>query len=156
MDELALKKILKRHVFEVKVKIKLIIYYKSKKTSSIIMQNNMSKSALPDGDRSHVIYEFSCPERACSSSKISYIGLTNCTLRERLRGHKYKGSIFEHFRRIHNKSPILEDLLSSTKILYFCDNRKDLSVFEALFIKKWKPTLNENTRDFTCLKLHIS
>ena len=120
------------------------------------MQNNLSKSALPDGDRRHVIYEFNCPERACSSSKKSYIGLTNCTLRERLRGHKYKGSIFEHFRRVHNKSPILEDLLDSTKILYFCDNRKDLSVFEALFIKKCKPILNENTRDFTCLKLNIS
>ena len=82
--------------------------------------------------------------------------MTNCSLSERLGAHRYKGSNFDHFRRAHNKSPNIADLINSSKILYFCDNRKNLPVYEALFIKKRKPTLNENTRDFSCLKLNIS
>ena len=120
------------------------------------MNNNLSKIALPDRDRSHVVYEFNCSEGECSSSNNSYIGMTNCSLSERLGAHRYKGSIFEHYRRVHNKSPNVADLINSSKILYFCDNRKNLPVYEALFIKKYKPTLNENTRDFSCLKLNIS
>ena len=73
-----------------------------------------------------------------------------------MRGHKYSGSIKRHLENIHNiNSPDLDMLLNSTKILYFCDNRRNLPVFEALFIKKFKPTLNENTRDFDCLRLNI-
>ena len=134
-----------------------MIYYKSKKVSNIIMQNNMSNTRLSDSDRSYLIYEFTCPERDCSSSKTSYIGLTNRTLRERLAGHKYRGSsIYNHYINVHKRPPDFETLVNSTKILYFCDNRRNLPVFEALFIKKYKPILNENIRDFTCLKLNIS
>ena len=120
------------------------------------MQNNLSNVKLPDKQRSHIVYQFVCSVGDCSSSNNSYIGLTNCTLLERLNGHKYKGSIFEHFRRIHNKSPTVAELVNSSKILYFCDNRRYLPVYEALFIKKLKPNLNENLRDFSCLKLNIS
>ena len=82
--------------------------------------------------------------------------MTNCTLSERMSGHRYKGSIFDHFRRVHNIQPTVEELVYSSKIIYFCDNRKNLPIFEALLIKKYKPSLNENTRDFNCLKLNIS
>ena len=120
------------------------------------MQNNLGKANLPDKDRSHVIYEFVCPEGDCSSSKISYIGLTNCKLSERMRGHRYKGSIFEHYVTAHNKQPAVDELLNSSKILYFCDNHRDLPVFEALFIQKSKPNLNDKTGNFSCLKLNIN
>ena len=120
------------------------------------MQNNLSKTNLPDRLRSHVVYEFSCSEGDCISSNNSYIGMTNCSLMERMSQHRYKGSIFSHYRSAHNKSPTLDSLLSSCKILYFCDNRRFLPVFEALFIKKCKPNLNSNICDFACLKLNIS
>ena len=119
------------------------------------MNNNLSKTVHPDKDRSHVVYEFICPEVACSSSKNSYIGMTNCKLSERLGKHRHDGSIRKHFKDVHKKYPTLEVLLNSTKILYFCDDRKYLPVYEALLIKKYKPNLNENVRDFTCLKLNI-
>ena len=155
-DEEAIRKIFKRHVCQLEVKIQIMIYYKSKKTSNIIMQNNLSMVKLPDKQRSHIVYQFVCSVGDCSSSNNSYIGLTNCSLLERMNGHKYKGSIFEHFRRVHNKSPTVAELVNSSKILYFCDNRRYLPVYEALFIKKLKPNLNENLRDFNCLKLNIS
>ena len=133
-----------------------MIYYKSQKTSDFIMQNNLSKTKLPDRLRSHIVYEFMCSEGECCSLRNSYIGLTNCTLTERMSGHRYKGSIFDHFRCVHDRPPSLNELLNSSKILYFCDKRMHLPVYEALFIKKHRPNLNENTRDFNCLKLNIS
>ena len=154
-DETALKKILKRDIFEINVKIKLNIYYKNKKVRDFIMKNNLSGTTPPHSEKSHIIYEYVCPERECLSLNYSYIGLTTCTLKERLTGHKYKGAIFDHHHRKHACRPALENLLSATKILYYCDNRFDLPIYEALFIRKNKPKLNENVLDFACLKLNI-
>ena len=50
LDEEAIKKIIKHHVLQLKVKIKLLIYYKSPKVSNLIMKNNLTRA--PDGDRS--------------------------------------------------------------------------------------------------------
>ena len=81
--------------------------------------------------------------------------MTSCTLKERLTGHRYQGSIFEHYRRVHGRSPEVDDLLLATEILYSPENPRFLSVFEALHIKKLRPVLNENL-DFRSLKLNIS
>ena len=120
------------------------------------MQNNLSKTQLPDRLRSHVVYEFQCVEGDCISSKNSYIGMTNCSLLERMGKHRHSGSILAHYDSVHNSVPTIESLINSTKILYYCDNRRLLPVFEALFIKKYKPNLNVNLRDFRCLNLNIS
>ena len=81
--------------------------------------------------------------------------MTSCTLKERMTAHKYKGSIFKHFRLTHQKNPEVQDLLSSTKILYQPQNIQQLATFEALFIREKRPKLNENVSDFTCLSLNI-
>ena len=157
LDEAAVKNILKRHVFQISVKLDLIIYYKSKKTSEMIMKNNLSDTGTLVQDRSHLVYEFVCKEGECMSANIknSYIGLTTMTLKERLGAHRYKGAIFDHYRRVHSKNPQIDVLLESTKIIYFCSDRFKLPIFEALHIRKYKPNLNENLLDFTCLKLKI-
>ena len=154
-DKAALKKILKRDIFEINVKVKLNIYYKNKKVRDFVMKNNLSGSIPLHSEKSHVVYEFVCPERECMSLNNSYIGLTTCTLKERFTGHKYKGAIFAYYHRKHACRPELDNLLSATKILYNCDNRFELPIYEALFIRKKKPNLNENILDFTCLKLNI-
>ena len=154
-DEAAIRKILKRHVFEVSAKIDLYIYYKSKKVSQFIKKNNVSSGNLPDESRSHIVYEFKCNEGECQSLENSYIGMTHCTLKERLTGHRYQGSIFEHFRLSHSHSPEVKNLLENTKILYSPDDPRYLAIFEALHIKKLKPTLNRD-HDFRCLKLNIT
>ena len=121
------------------------------------MKNNLSDSGTLAQDRSHLVYEFVCNEGECMSStpKNSYIGLTTTTLKERLSAHRYRGSIFEHYRRVHSRNPQLEKLLESTKILYFSSDKFKLPIFEALHIRKFKPNLNENLLDFRCLKLNI-
>ena len=120
------------------------------------MKNNLTSREFENKDRSHIVYEFTCKERACSSINNSYIGLTNCTLGERMKNHRYKGAIFEHYWLQHCIVPEVEKLVDSCKILYFCDDRRFLPVFEALFIRKLKPNLNKNKTDFDCLLLDIS
>ena len=155
LDESAIRKILKRHVWEINVKLDLFIYYKSKKVSEVVKKNNLSSVRLSDRDRSHIVYEFKCNEGECQSLNNSYIGMTSCTLKERLTGHRYQGSIFEHFRMTHFCNPTVEKLLENTNILYSPDEPRYLAIFEALYIKKLKPNLNRD-HDFSCLKLNIS
>ena len=155
-DELALKKIIRRHVCQIKTKINVISYYKTKKTSNLLMKNNLSSFSPSKDQKSHVIYEFKCQKGNCVSENNSYIGMTTCSLRNRMaRGHIYQGSIFKHFRLVHGVSPNVEELIASTKIIYCPDDKRKLPIYEALFIRERKPALNENTRNFTCLDLEM-
>ena len=135
----------------------MVVYYKNMKVSNLLMKNNLSSGPIPDSSKSHIIYKFQCNLGQCLSCtpRNTYIGLTTMTLKDRMSAHRYKGSIFEHFRTQHGISPNLDELLRSTKILYRESDVFQLHIFEALHIRKYKPTLNENTNDFTCLKLKI-
>ena len=87
--------------------------------------------------------------------KKEYIGLTTQTLRDRMNGHRNHGSIFAHFRTKHGMNPEVQYLLNNSQILYRENDSHQLHIFEALHIRKFKPSLNENTCNFTCLKLGI-
>ena len=155
VDEKVLRNIMKSHVWEINVKIKLVIYYKSKKTSDLIIRNNFTKGITPNHQKSHLVYQYVCNLGECKSLNNTYIGLTNCTLEDRLKQHRYKGSIFSHLVTVHGCRPEIDNLLRSTKILYMCDDRRKLPIYEALHIRKLKPTLNENLNNFECLSLDI-
>ena len=157
LDENALKKIIKNHVFQVNIRIKLLIFYKNKKVSDLLIRNNISTGVLEDKDQSHLVYEFVCQEGECKSSSVknSYIGLTTMTLKDRLSAHRYQGSILEHFRYVHDRNPKLPELIRCTKVIYKENDAFQLAVYEALHIRKLKPNLNENINDFQCLKLNI-
>ena len=155
VDESAIRKIIKNHVFQFNIKLKLIIYYKNRTTSQLITKNNLAQKQIPSNERSHLVYEFKCQEGECITLNNSYIGMTHCKLRERFEYHKNRGSIFAHFHQAHNRNPTLDELLASTKVIYVPDNPLRVDVFEALFIRERKPELNENKRNFACLKLEI-
>ena len=106
------------------------------------MKNNLSKTAVPDEEKSHLVYEFKCQEGQCSALNNSYIGMTTCTLKTRLSKHRYQGAIFSHFHTVHKKNPDLNVLLNHTKILYLCNHPIILPIIEALFIRKNKPNMN--------------
>ena len=160
MDEKVLKNILKSHILELAVKIDLVIYYKAVKISEKLMKNNINSTQTPLHLKSHLVYRFTCNKGECKSlpTKNEYIGMTTCTLKERLNKHRYQGSIFEHFVLKHNgasQRPTIEELLSCTKILYYENNPILLHIFEALHIKSISPNLNNVSEDFRCLKLNI-
>ena len=118
------------------------------------MQSYKKCSPRPE---SVVVYEYTCNLGECNSltPKNLYIGLTTCTLKERFRHHRYQGSIFKHLRDVHDHVPTVDDLCRATKILYTSQNKYDLDVYEALFIRKYRPKLSENLENFDCLNLKI-
>ena len=69
--------------------------------------------------------------------------------------HKYKGSIFKHFRLSHGRSPELEELITNATVLCQPEDIRKLAIFEAILIGENRPALNENVTDFTCLSLNI-
>ena len=82
--------------------------------------------------------------------------MTTLSLRARMaRGHIYQGSILKHYRLTHGVAPTVEELLASTEILYCPDDQRKLPIYEAIFIREKKPTLNENTQNFYCLDLNL-
>ena len=91
----------------------------------------------PKEQKSRLVYEFRCQEWQCSALNYnSYIGMKNCTLKQRLTRHKYQGAIFSYFRTTHGKNPEVVQLLEYTNIIYFCNNPILLPITEALFIRK--------------------
>ena len=142
LDEEAIRKIIKNHVLQLTVKIKFHIYYKSPKVHNLIMKNNLSKTPVPDGDKSHLVYEFKCQEGQCSALNNSYIGMTTLTLRGRLARHMHQGAILSHFHSAHKKKPDIDTVLKFTRVLYLCNHPILLPIIKALFIRKNKPNMN--------------
>ena len=138
-DESALRDIIKNHVKPVNNNnVKLIIYYKNKKTCNLILKNNPS----PPADmlkRRNVVYHFKCPNMRCSHD---YIGMTTMRLSKRISCHVQEGAIYNHFRNTHNYVPVRENIINSFEIIDHNDDPKRLRYLEALHILNCKPSLN--------------
>ena len=156
VEKAAFRRILKNNIFEVNVNLKVLIYYKSKKISNLLISNNLCNPIrnVPHDQKSVVVYEFTCNLGECNSltPKNSYIGLTTCTLKERFRHHRYQGSIFKHLRDVHDHVPTGDDLCRATKILYTSQNKYDLNLYEALFIRKYRPKIERKIGEFWLLE----
>ena len=161
LDEKAIRHIIKNHIFQINVKLNLVIYYKSHKISEKLMKNNLSLEPSSKNEKSHLIYRFTCNQGECMSllSKNDYIGMTTTTLKERINKHRYDGAIFDHFIDEHGcdrqQRPVLENLLDCTEILYHENDPDLLHIYEALHIKKLKSQLNNVRDDFRCLGLNF-
>ena len=111
-----MKDIIKRNVKMKKEdkNVKLIIYYKNKKSSNLVIQNNTNtkKDVLR---QTNIIYEYQCPMPHGQMAK--YIGMTQSTLSQRLTSHKQQGSILEHHRKFHKETVSRDILIKNTKII---------------------------------------
>ena len=119
--------------------IKLIIYYKTRTIKNMFIKNNNYKP--DDSKRSHVIYQYTCPEKGCEPS-INYIGYSQCTLTDRCRNHAQSGAIISHSIDTHNTRIATNSILASTKILRHFHHKDELIIAEALLIKQHNPSLN--------------
>ena len=138
-DEAAIRNIISNNVSatDPDSAIHLIIYYKNKRTSQLIMKN--SPQVDSDPLKKHgVVYHIICPENGCNHS---YIGMTTIRLSKRLFVHLQEGNFFQHFRHHHRvfRRPAL---LENTSIIDRDQDRQRLCLREALHIMKLKPTLN--------------
>ena len=157
IDEDILKNIVRRYTrtIEPNNKINLIIYYKNKKTSSMIMRNspyqdNMLKST-------NVVYQFQCKTEGCTLQNNKYIGMTSTNLSRRITMHLQMGGIKDHFINTHPKIPRERRralIVENMSILAKCKTSKELEITEAIFIKDLQPNLNiQSTRMGGVLKL---
>ena len=151
-DERIIKKIFKKNVKPLNptTRVQLVIYYKSKKTSQLLMRNSpyQEQEAL---QRSHVIYRYTCNRGNCAALPSTYIGMTTMKLVERLKSHKYAGAPKSHMRQDHQANISKEDLEGNTEVLASCNDRKRLQILEALYIKELKPSLNVQALDLQAL-----
>lgn len=142
-DEKALKKIITENVRSTNARsqIKLNIYYKTKRTSSLIMKN----SCLPASNKlqeTSLVYEYTCTDGDCSRLNSSYIGSTITTLSKRLTAHLQDGAIKRHSLQKHGVLPTRENIEQQTNILHREADRRRLRMTEAVFIYTKKPPIN--------------
>ena len=76
-----------------------------------------------------------------SQSLSVYVGFTRRHLHQRVEEHKNSSSsIGKHFRDKHSLAP--KDLTKNFSVLMKCTNKFDCLVYEMLFIRELRPTLN--------------
>ena len=147
-DENQLKAIINSNIRPVAVndRVKLIIYYKSRKLKNLFIKNNMHNSNQGVSSRHHCVYQYSCDQAGCNSSQ-TYIGHTTCSILARFRMHtQNSSSIKKHLQSSHQIQRIsTNELLPNVKVLKYSSNKRDLLITEALLIKSLKPSLNSQT-----------
>jgi hypothetical protein len=137
-DEQNLKRVISKNVTTVDPakKVQLLIYYQNRKLKSLLIRNKLHKSNAD----ARVVYQYECNEVGCHSNK--YIGYTTCSLAKRFYMHVQSGAIRFHNKNAHNVKPLTRQLLQCTKVIYRGQSKNDLTIAEALLIKKERPTLN--------------
>ena len=155
-DEKVLKEIVKNHVkcTDNNYKINLIVYYRNKKTSNLVIKNNLSPPK-PYFQNTDLVYAFKCP---MSHPKVTlYVGYTQTTLHRRLQSHTQQGSIKEHFHKNHNIKVTSDILRNNTQIIAKAQDKQRLTIKEALLISQHAPIINKQFDNFNnTLKLFKS
>ena len=88
--------------------IKVIIYYRSPKVTSLVMRSNLSQD--PSVMKStNVVYQIRCTTGDCARRPSTYIGHTTTTLSRRITMHMQDGSPKRHFEA--HDTPLTRQLL---------------------------------------------
>ena len=154
IDERIIKDIVSRNTSCTKSdqQLRIIFYYKNKKTHNLVMKNNLTPT-LPTLQQRGLVYKFQCP--LPHSKAVTYIGFTQTTLSRRLTMHGQNGSIYNHFINSHNCKPTRDQLTENTIIITRDTDRYKLAIKEALIIINDSPSLNIQFDNFSnILKLH--
>ena len=113
-DEAVLREIINNNVSatDPDSSMNLIIFYRNRKTSQLIMKNSPPTNSDPL-KRHSVVYRILCPVNGCNHS---YIGMTTIKLSKRLTVHLQEGNFHQHYMRHHGalQRPLL---LQSTRSL---------------------------------------
>ncbi len=143
-DERVLRQIIRDNVqcCNTEDRLDLVIYYKNKKVSNLIMKNNLTQDNRTL-KRTNVIYKFSCPMEDCVlQNNANYIGMTRTTLSRRLTMHLQSGNIKAHMRDEHNSNLTREMLINNTTIINHYPDFKRLHMSEAILIMEGSPAIN--------------
>ena len=152
VDERAVRDIVRDNVKCVNAtdNIRLTVYYKTRKTSSLLIRNSPNCDKLK---RTNVVYQFVCPHEDCRLRNVNYIGATTTSLSRRLTMHLRDGAPLEHMVRQHKTKLTRSDIVESTSILKSQSCTKRLFIYEALLIKHHNPPLNKQLN--SCMTLGL-
>lgn len=157
-DEKILKDIVRRNCVPTRQdeKIKLKIYYKSARVSSLIMMNNLSADSSQLSS-TNVVYMFKCPLGDCAHRRnANYIGHTVTTLSRRITMHLQDGAPLRHLQQQHGEALTRKLMVSNTSVLARCSNRPRLKVMEAVLIRDLDPVINRQHNMRGALTLYDS
>ena len=143
-DERMLRNIIKRNCKPVQEKdaLRLVIFYQSPTTASLVMKNNLScdKTLLK---QSNVIYQYKCNLGDCAlRSGSNYIGLTTTTLSRRITMHLQNGGPKTHTITEHDTPLTRQQMVDNTTILDTCQDIRRLRILEAVHIRDRDPAIN--------------
>ena len=137
--------------------LQVVIYYKSIKTSNLVMKNNQSPK-LRELARTCLIYDFTCQTGECKhlqQQKVRYSGLTTCTLSKRLTFHIQNGAIRKHYESCHGRNITRAEIVAMTKARCYERDVRRLEILEALIIQREDPEINrQDTGKCKVLKLY--
>ena len=152
VDEKVVKEIIRENVtcIDPTDNLRLTIFYKSCKTSDLLIRNSIhgSKDKLK---RTNVVYQFSCPYEDCRLRGINYIGATS--LSRRLTMHLREGAPKQHMTQTHQKTITRTLLTENTTIIKTQHNTTRPWILEALLIRQHSPQLNEQQNSCVTLGL---
>ena len=133
---------------------KLNIYYKSPKTSSLILRNNPTNDNSPL-KQTNLIYHYKCTTGDCALLPNSgYIGKTTTSLSRRLTMHLQSGGPLTHMDKHHHQRLTRQDLTSNTTILARGLSGRYLTALEAVFIRDMDPLINKQVNARGTLSLY--
>jgi hypothetical protein len=138
-------------------RLKLVIYYKSRKTRDLVMKNNLGNN-VRELARTNVIYDIDCRKGGCEhlpKRNRSYSGLTTCTMSRRLTFHLQDGAVQRHHIATHKEKVTRKEIEVCTKIRYQERDTNRLEILEALIIHFEDPIINrQDTGKVRLLKLY--
>ena len=158
-DERSIKDIIKENICMTKKEdaLRLVIYYKSLKTSNMVMKNNLGPKPR-ELAKTHVIYDIRCKKGVCEhlpDRNTTYTGLTKCTMSRRLSFHLQDGAFQRHHVEQHLVKITRKQIESATKTRYIERDANRLSILESLIIHYENPEINkQDTGTKRTLKLY--
>ena len=154
-DEKVLRGIIHRNCKPVQTTdtLKLNIYYRNPKTSSLVLKNNMSKDQVTLKE-TNVVYHYKCNLGDCALLPHSaYIGNTTTSLTRRITMHLQQGGPLSHTQK-HHSEPLTRQLMTqNTKILAKAHDKRRLLALEAIFIREMDPYINKQVNARGTLQL---
>ena len=152
-DEKVIRDIVRKNVKPVQPEhsIRLKIYYKTPRTSSLIMQNSQQNTTTLQ--QTNVVYRFKCSTGDCATRNVYYIGHTTTSLSRRLTMHLQDGGPKTHLRDHHGMRLTRDLLTANTIILARRHDKRRLAVAETILIRDTAPIINTQTKTLTNIPL---
>ena len=132
-------------------RLRFKIYYKSPRTSSLIMRNNMEQTTTLQ--QTNVVYRFQCSTGDCATRNVYYVGHTTTSLSRRLTMHLQDGGPKTHLSEHHGIRLTRDLLTANTTILARQNDRRRLAITETIIIRDTSPIINTHTKTLTNIPL---